>query len=372
MAKLSAQKKRQILKTVRAGNLGEGLEKGTGERKDFFRAFKKRGAEGVLNRLNKQYRQDNPFGELEGKLNKKGKLTLKGIRKGRSIPEKLAVQLGKDEELTPTPDFDEAGAKEAQQEMKDYFAARSAEGEVGYTRGEEDLGTEETQFGEDVATQQSALERGKTRFGEELGTERTRFGEGLSTERSRFGEGIGTERSRLTAAQAESERFRAIQEGDENLNKNAELAGRNISGSPAAERLKARLQELQSARLAATTRGFTEQGEDISTRERYGTEDFGTRERYGSENFATRERYGNEDFGTQQTALDTARTRGVANMATRRSRLGQDRTLYQQERERQLQELLGSDLEARREKFYNQQSLPSSAINYGSSHGVAY
>ena len=50
MAKLSDRKKRQILKTVRAGNLGEGLEKGTGERKAFFKSFKKRGAEGVLNR----------------------------------------------------------------------------------------------------------------------------------------------------------------------------------------------------------------------------------------------------------------------------------------------------------------------------------
>lgn len=334
MAKLSREKKNRILQTFKAANLGEDAVQGTGFRKKLYKAFKEGGAQGLLDRINK-YRGNhgNQFGDI--KYVGRDPLTLKRIRKSISEPEKLARGLD-----IPVESFDEQGARAGQEEMRQFFGARTADQLIPYNRSGEDLNTNESQFNEDIGTQQSGLD-----------TNKLRFAQGISTDRSRFGEGLSTDRLRMAAAQSEAERGRALTESGENINQNNALASANTFNSPAANNLRKRLAEIQGLRTDQMNRQFTEQGQDINTREKYGNEDF-----------STREKYGNEDFGTQQKALDTSRTRGTLGFATGRARLGEDTTLFQKERERQLQELLGEDIAAKREKFYNQQSLPSSSL----------
>lgn len=274
---LSQDKKNKILKTFRQANLGEAAVKGTGFRQQLFQAFKNNGAKGVLNRIN-QFRTDNgnEFGKI--KYTGDGKLNLKKIRKSISDPEQLARDLN-----VPLETFDEAGARAGQEEMKQYFADRTADQQIGYDRQGEDLNTNEGYFNEDIATQ----------------------------------------RANLTTSREQQLRNRALVQSGENINQNNSLASAGTYDSPAAQNLKRRLAEIQGLRSDQEDTGYNE----------------------------------------NVNAINTSATRGTTGYTTGRARLGQDTTLFAKERERQLQELLGSDIEAKREKFYNQQSLPSSSLN---------
>lgn len=276
---LSQEKKNKILKTFRQANLGEAAVKGTGFRQQLFQAFKNKGAKGVLGEIN-DYRDanDNTFGNIKGKKNAAGKLTLKGIRRGISDPERLARDLN-----IPTEEFDEEGARAGQDEMKQFFGERTADAQIGYDRQGEDLNTNEGYFNTDIATQ----------------------------------------RANLATSRAQQLRNRSLVESGENINQNNSLASAGTYDSPAANNLKRRLMEIQGLRSDQEDTGYNQNVDSINT----------------------------------------SATRGTAGFTTGRARLGQDTSLFAKERERQLQELLGSDIQAKREKFYNQQSLPSSSLN---------
>lgn len=350
--KLNDQKKKKILKTYEQAMLGTGLEKGEGDRQALFDAFRNKGARGVLKYINQDRIQSgNPFGKIS--VGKDGKIKLKDIRRSISDPEQLAKIIGNQ---APLPEFDEAGARSGQEEMTQFYNERTNEELEQFINAAKDAGVDEDRLKEDYGISQQQLDRARSRFGEDVGFQRSDLGR----EQSRFGEQIGTNRSRLAASQAEADRFRKITENDELLNQNTSFGSRNIAGSPAAERLAARLAEVQQARSSAQARQFSDAGEDINTQERYGTEDFATR----GQRLGVTEQRGYQDFDTQKQGMDLGYNRSLADSATRRGRLSRQQELFENERRRSLQEILGQDMERRREKFYNQPGLPSSQLSY--------
>ena len=280
MAKLSRAKKDKILKTFQQANLGQEAAQGTGFRKTLFGAFKRKGAQGVLNQINKfRGANYNSFGDINGKLNNNGNLTLKGIRRGISAPEKLARDLN-----VPVESFDENAARAGQGEMKQYFAARTADQMVPYTRNAQDLAIGQGRFNSDISQQ----------------------------------------RGDLATSREQQLKNRALTESGEDVNQNNVLANAGTYNSPAAENLRKRLEEIQGLRSSQ------------------------------------------EDTGYKQNvnAIDTSASRTTQDYTTNKARLGEDTTMFAKERERQLQELLGTDVQAKREKFYNQKALPSSSLSF--------